>query len=38
MAWLLPRGDSTMKSWMDTWMHLAKASGEYDQITSRWLR
>ena len=38
MAWLLPRGDSTMKAWMDTWMHLAKASGEYDQITGRWLR
>src|SRR5262245_35934174 len=38
MAWLLPRGDSTMKAWMDTWMHLAKASGEYDQVTQRWLR
>jgi cyclohexadienyl dehydratase len=38
MAWLLPRGDSAMKGWMDTWMHLAKASGEYDQITGRWLR
>ncbi|HET7097843.1 MAG TPA: transporter substrate-binding domain-containing protein [Casimicrobiaceae bacterium] len=38
MAWLLPRGDSAMKGWMDTWMHLAKSSGEYDQITGRWLR
>ena len=38
MAWLLPRGDSTMKAWMDTWMHLAKASGEYEQISGRWLR
>jgi cyclohexadienyl dehydratase len=38
MAWLLPRGDSSMKGWMDTWMHLAKASGEYDQIAGRWLR
>ena len=38
MAWLLPRGDSAMKGWMDTWMHLAKASGEYDQVAGRWLR
>ncbi len=38
MAWLLPRGDATMKAWMDTWFHLAKASGEYDRITARWLR
>jgi len=38
MAWLLPRGDAAMKGWMDTWLHLAKASGEYDQVTARWLR
>ena len=28
MAWLLPRGDGAMKGWMDTWLHLAKASGD----------
>ena len=38
MAWLLPRGDGAMKGWMDTWLHLAKASGEYDQVAGRWLR
>ena len=38
MAWLLPRGDATMKAWMDTWFHLAKASGEYDRLAGRWLR
>ena len=38
MAWLLPRGDVAIKGWMDTWFHLAKASGEYDRITGRWLR
>lgn len=38
MAWMLPRGDSAMKGWMDTWLHLAKASGDYDKTTSRWLR
>jgi len=38
MAWLLPRGDGAMKEWMDTWLHLAKASGEYDRVTGPWLR
>ncbi len=38
MAWLLPRGDASMKGWMDTWFHLAKASGEYDRVSGRWLR
>lgn len=37
MAWLLPRGDSVMKGWMDTWLHLAKASGEYARIAGRWV-
>jgi hypothetical protein len=37
MAWLPPwrRRD---EGWMDTWFHLAKASGEYDQTAGRWLR
>ena len=38
MAWLLPRGDGAMKSWFDTFLHLAKASGEYDRIAGAWLR
>jgi cyclohexadienyl dehydratase len=38
MAWLLPRGDGAMKDWMDTWLHLTKASGEYDRVSGRWLR
>jgi cyclohexadienyl dehydratase len=38
MAWLLPRGDAAFKAWMDQWFHLAKASGEYDRITGKWLR
>ena len=37
MAWMLPRGDAAMKGWVDTWFHLAKASGEYDRVTGRWL-
>jgi cyclohexadienyl dehydratase len=38
MAWLLPRGDPALKAWMDQWFHLAKAGGEYDRITGKWLR
>lgn len=38
MAWLLPRGDVAFKAWVDQWLHLAKASGEYDRITARWLK
>jgi len=38
MAWLLPRGDTVFKAWFDQWLHLAKASGEYDRIVARWLR
>jgi cyclohexadienyl dehydratase len=34
MAWLLPRGDIAFKSWMDQWLHLSKATGEYDRIVA----
>ena len=38
MAWLLPRGDPALKAWMDQWFHLAKAGGDYDKISAKWLR
>jgi cyclohexadienyl dehydratase len=38
MAWLLPRGDVVFKAWFDQWLHLAKASGDYDKTVGRWLR
>ncbi|MBT0570371.1 transporter substrate-binding domain-containing protein [Curvibacter sp. CHRR-16] len=38
MAWLLPRGDEVFKAWMDQWLHLAKATGEYDRIVGRWIK
>jgi cyclohexadienyl dehydratase len=38
MAWLLPRGDTAFKAWMDQWFHLAKATGDYDRIAGHWLR
>jgi len=37
MAFLLPRGDAAMKEWVDTWLHLAKASGEYDRVAQKWI-
>jgi cyclohexadienyl dehydratase len=38
MAWLLPRGDGTWKSWVDQWLHLAKASGDYERTVAAWLK
>ncbi len=38
MAWLIPRGDTVFKAWMDQWLHLSKATGEYDRVVARWLR
>ena len=38
MAYLLPRGDVVFKAWVDQWLHLAKANGEYDRAVSNWIR
>lgn len=38
IAFLLPRGDTVMKQFVDQWLHLARASGEYAGIENRWLR
>jgi cyclohexadienyl dehydratase len=38
MAYMLPRGDASMKSWVDTWLHLSKASGEYTKLVDKWLK
>lgn len=38
MGYLLPRGDAAMKQWVDTWLHLAKASGEFDRVVDKWLK
>ncbi|MBB3998493.1 transporter substrate-binding domain-containing protein [Aureimonas pseudogalii] len=32
MGYLLPRGDVVFKDYVDQWMHLAKATGEFDAI------
>src|SRR5664279_4324219 len=36
MAYLLPRGDVVFKAWVDQWLHLAKASGDYDRTLAMW--
>lgn len=36
-AWMLPRDDSSWKMYVDQWLHLSKASGEYQQIVGEWL-
>ncbi|WOP15161.1 transporter substrate-binding domain-containing protein [Ottowia sp. SB7-C50] len=38
IAFLLPRGDTVFKAFVDQWLHLSKATGEYAAIESRWLR
>ncbi len=38
MAWLLPRGDGAWKSWVDQWLHLAKAGGDFDRTVAVWLK
>lgn len=38
MAWLLPRGDAPMKGFVDQWLHLTKATGEYQRTADRWLK
>jgi cyclohexadienyl dehydratase len=37
MGYMLPSGDDVFKHFVDQWLHLAKASGEYAQISSKWL-
>lgn len=32
MGFLLPRGDVVFKAYVDQWLHLAKATGEFDKI------
>ena len=37
MAYMLPRGDLQTKEFVDQWLHLSKASGEYQRVAARWL-
>jgi cyclohexadienyl dehydratase len=36
-AFMLPRADVAFKEYVDAWMHLLKANGDYDRIFNKWL-
>ncbi|MFP1902604.1 transporter substrate-binding domain-containing protein [Lonsdalea quercina] len=36
-AFLLPRDDASWKQYVDQWLHLTKATGEYQRIMGKWL-
>ncbi|MCL2896523.1 transporter substrate-binding domain-containing protein [Brenneria tiliae] len=36
-AYMLPRDDITWKQYVDQWLHLSKATGEYHKIVGEWL-
>lgn len=38
MGYMLPRGDVATKEYVDQWLHLSKANGEYQRIVGRWLQ
>ncbi|MBN3854468.1 transporter substrate-binding domain-containing protein [Paraburkholderia sp. Ac-20340] len=37
-AWMVPRGDVVFQQYVDQWLHLARASGEYQTISDKWLK
>lgn len=37
MGYMLPNGDEVFKRYVDTWLHLAKAGGEYEADSAKWL-
>lgn len=37
-GYLLPRGDVTWKAYVDQWLHLEQASGEFQEVYDAWLR
>jgi cyclohexadienyl dehydratase len=37
MGYLLPNGDDVFKHFVDQWLHLSKASGEYGILSAKWL-
>jgi len=38
MAWMLPRDDVAFKAYVDQWLHLARAGGEFQPVMDRWLK
>lgn len=37
MGYLLPSGDMRFKLYVDQWLHLSKASGEYARLAGKWV-
>ena len=37
-AWMVPRGDVVFQQYVNQWMHLLMASGEYQAISDKWLK
>ena len=37
MGYLLPSGDTRFKLFVDQWLHLSKASGEYAKLAGKWV-
>ncbi|SDD37113.1 transporter substrate-binding domain-containing protein [Paraburkholderia lycopersici] len=37
-AWMVPRGDVVFQQYVDQWLHLARAGGEYQAISDKWLK
>lgn len=38
MGYLLPRGDVAFKAFVDQWLHLAKATGEFQAVYDAWMK
>jgi cyclohexadienyl dehydratase len=38
MAWMLPRDNVAFKAYVDQWLHLSAAAGEYQRVEDRWLK
>ena len=38
MAWMLPRDDVAFKAYVDQWLHLSQASGDFQRTMDRWLK
>ncbi|WP_206955556.1 transporter substrate-binding domain-containing protein [Trinickia acidisoli] len=37
-AYMLPPGDVTFQQYVDQWLHLARATGEFQSISDKWLK
>lgn len=37
-AWMVPRGDVVFQQYVNQWLHLLRATGEYQAISDKWLK